>query len=53
MTRFRSKLVANPKLAGFFNPKPMKVTVYLTVDLCPIVWLPYAPEYVEKPLLYT
>ncbi len=22
----------NPKLAGFLNPKPMKVTVYITVD---------------------
>ncbi len=24
--------VANPNLAGFLNPKPIKVTVYQTVD---------------------
>ncbi len=24
--------ITNPKLAGFLNPKPMKVTVYMTVD---------------------
>ncbi len=27
-----ARLSYNPKWAGFFNPKPMKVTVYFTVD---------------------
>ena len=25
-------VIDNPKLAGFLNPKPMKVTIYTTVD---------------------
>ncbi len=33
-----------------FKSKANEVTVYTTVDQCPNVWLPYAPEYVEKPL---
>ncbi len=41
-------------MTGFFNPKPIKVTVYKTVNKindptsCPLVWLPYIPKSVEK-----
>ena len=39
--------IQNPKLAGFLNPKPIKQWTN-GPTLCPIVWLPYAPEYVDK-----
>ncbi len=43
----------NPKLAGFFNLKPIKVTATVdqwsnTMPLTTLVWLPCTPESVEN-----
>ena len=42
----------NPKLAGFLIQSQFKLLSnkqwFNGPTLCPIVWLPYAPEYVDK-----